>query len=443
MRTLILVAAVLVAAWLARARRAGIRRHGQKLPCVPLGSYHLHHRPPNTLPILGNGIWFLQARHKLLDWFTRCERRFGFETFEISVPSLPPGVVINDPKNLEYVLKHDELFIKGEFFKTRSWDLFGNGIINSDGPLWRVQRKAGLRFFSNANLKTLADVYLPSFFAETKSYLDQRARENGVVDLENVLLEFTTRVMGRLAYDITGSLINSLIDEIEDPEVVADAALNFLSAGRDTTAQSLTWSFYMLMRNPNVVDRLREELDGIFGPGREMKLSFDEIQPTSLPYAMAVFYETLRLFPPVPFELKQCTSPTTLPDGTLLPRGAVVTWCPWAMGRSARIWHDEPDSFRPERWLEEGHDGARQFKTRTQYDFPVFNGGPRLCLGKKMAELQAVFVVAGLVREYDFEEVVVDKDGAGRPTERRSRNSLTLPMEGGLPCVVKRVIRSD
>ncbi len=55
----------------------------------------------------------------------KCERQFGFETFEISVPSLPPGVVINDPRNLEYVLKNEGIFAKGVFFKKRSWDLFG------------------------------------------------------------------------------------------------------------------------------------------------------------------------------------------------------------------------------------------------------------------------------------------------------------------------------
>jgi hypothetical protein len=75
---------------------------------------------------VGNGILFLQARHKLFSWFVKCERQFGFETFQISVPSLPPGVVINDPKNLEYVLKNEGIFAKGDFFKRRSWDLFGN-----------------------------------------------------------------------------------------------------------------------------------------------------------------------------------------------------------------------------------------------------------------------------------------------------------------------------
>ena len=82
-------------------------------------------RPPGTLPFAGNGIWFLQPRHKLLDWFTNCQDQVGFETFEISVPSLPPAIVINDPQNVEHVLKNNDLFIKGAFFRERSWDLFG------------------------------------------------------------------------------------------------------------------------------------------------------------------------------------------------------------------------------------------------------------------------------------------------------------------------------
>lgn len=82
-------------------------------------------RAPNSLPLAGNGIHFLKARHKLFAWFVKCEREFGLETFEIHVPSLPPGVVINDPKNLEFVFKNESVFQKGDFFKSRSSDLFG------------------------------------------------------------------------------------------------------------------------------------------------------------------------------------------------------------------------------------------------------------------------------------------------------------------------------
>lgn len=94
----------------------------------PLASSQLtddDRKPRDSLPFLGNGIVFLQPRQTLFSWFSQREREFGYETYQISVPSLPPGVVINDPANLDYVFKKDALFKKGEFVKRRSWDLFG------------------------------------------------------------------------------------------------------------------------------------------------------------------------------------------------------------------------------------------------------------------------------------------------------------------------------
>ncbi len=93
-----------------------------------LSSFPTHlpiRRPADSLPILGNAIRFLQPRHLLLDWFVQQQDQFGDETYEICVPSLPPGVVINSAENLEYVLKNESIITKGPFFKDRSWDLFG------------------------------------------------------------------------------------------------------------------------------------------------------------------------------------------------------------------------------------------------------------------------------------------------------------------------------
>lgn len=88
-------------------------------------------KPPNTLPLVGNGLHFLQDRHKLLAWFVRCERLFGRETFKLYVPSLPPGVVINDPQNLDFVFKNERIFAKGDFMKKPLWDLFGPSVRSS------------------------------------------------------------------------------------------------------------------------------------------------------------------------------------------------------------------------------------------------------------------------------------------------------------------------
>jgi len=225
---------------------------------------------------------------------------------------------------------------------------------------------------------------------------------------------------------ISGSLINSLLDSIDNPQMVADAALNYLSAGRDTTAQALTWTFYLLMRHPRVIEEIRREIELASSPISDEKSDIDPtiFRPASLPYVAAVFYETLRFYPPVPFELKQCEQATTLPDGTYLPKTAVLLWCTWAMNRSRLIWGPDADEFRPERWLEDGN-----LISKTASEYPVFNGGPRTCLGKKMAEFVAIQVIATLVLKFNF--TPVDNE------ERISKNSLTLPMEGGLPCYVK------
>ncbi|KAK2049144.1 cytochrome P450 [Colletotrichum somersetense] len=475
-----------------------LRRNG-----VPL------QRPPGTLPLAGNGINFLRNRQKLLDWFTKCEQIYGYETLQISVPSLPPGVIISDPRNLDFVFKNEGIFAKGEFFQARSRDLFGNGIINVDGELWRVQRKAGLNFLNTSNLRILTDVALPRYLSRSVAYLEAKA-DKGVVDLQAVFHEITTQLMGKLAYNmemhaeddfslafdyasgataerfqnplwfvselltgarlrksisavksfgrsivsnatkdrnsrttnekqiskdtskdrmdhISGSLIQSLLDSIGDEQLVADAALNYLSAGRDTTAQALTWTFYLLMKHPEVVAKVRKEIDQVTEDSQDTleKAISEQGTPTSMPYTFAVFCEALRIFPPIPFEIKQAVQATTLPDGTFLPQNAVIVWCTWAMNRSRLTWGPDADEFRPERWLVDG-----KVANKSASEFPVFNGGPRTCLGKKMAEMIAVQVIAMVVGLFDC--VRVDD------STRVSKSSLTLPMKDGLPCFVRR-----
>ncbi|CCU74385.1 cytochrome P450 monooxygenase/CYP52A1 [Blumeria hordei DH14] len=475
--------------------KPSVCRHGKAL-----------RRPPDTLPVIGNGLVFLQSRKKVFSWFVKCERIFGLETFFISVPTLPPGVVIHDPKNLDFVFKNESLFAKGNFFREKAYDLFGEGIINVDSDSWKVQRKAGLKFLSAANLGNLTDVALPQYLAQTVRELEHK--EGTVVDLDDAFHELTTQLMGRMAYNVEmhhsdrfsaafdcasaftaarfqnplwrvseffsardfrtamnevklfganlvssakksrelgqqngegnhrtrlqpGSLINSLLDSIEDERVVAESALCYLSAGKDTTGQALSWTFYLLMKNPKALQNARRAVSQ-FLSDKERAESFDPcsdaaiFRPAALPYVMAVFYESLRLFPPIPFELKECQQPTTLPDGTFLPKNTIVCWCTWAMNRSRLRWSDDVDKFKPERWMENGI-----FVQRSASEFPVFNGGSRMCLGKSMAEMMATQVIATLIMTFDFELLEEEEKGY--------RDSLTLPLEGGLPCRVVRI----
>ncbi|KAJ8104630.1 hypothetical protein ONZ43_g7759 [Nemania bipapillata] len=141
-------------------------------------------------------------REKLFSWFVKCERQFGLETFQITVPTLHPGVVINDPNNLEYVFKNEGMFAKGDFVKQRSWDLFGNGIINADGELWKAQRKAGTHFLNTSNLRVLTDVALPRYLNRTVEHLKAQVKNANIVDLQLVFHEITSLLMGKMAYDM-------------------------------------------------------------------------------------------------------------------------------------------------------------------------------------------------------------------------------------------------
>lgn len=221
------------------------------------------------------------------------------------------------------------------------------------------------------------------------------------------------------------------------------------------------------MRHPSTTTKILAELPPLpstsnpnTAPKKTNTNSLESLLPSSLPYTNAVFYESLRLYPPVPIEIKETSQRATLPDGTVLPSGAIVMYIPWAMNRCIKLWGKTAHDFLPDRWLSSPpspsasssddihHQKKNQkiFSTnnKSAYEFPVFNAGPRTCLGKKFAEALAIAVLVSLVPKYHFTLLSSqvppypgdDDDAKGH--ERKSRNGLTLPMDGGLPCLVQR-----
>jgi cytochrome P450 len=81
-----------------------------------------------------------------------------------------------------------------------------------------------------------------------------------------------------------------------------------------------------------------------------MTPTYDQIK--SMKYANAVFHETLRLYPSVPAEIKTANCDDVLPDGTFIPRGSIITWNNYAMGRTVEIWGEDARMYKPERWLD-------------------------------------------------------------------------------------------
>lgn len=203
-----------------------------------------------------------------------------------------------------------------------------------------------------------------------------------------------------------------------DTDALQKLLHTFLFGGRDTTASSITYAFYALCRNPKAHSKL---VDEVMAHTKKMgsSLSYDGIK--SLKYLDAVVYETLRLYPPAPFLIKHAAEDDHLPDGTFVPAGCDVAFSPWFLGRNSSMWAPDPLAFRPERWLE--------METRpTPYEFPVFQGGPRICPGMNMAVLEAKIFLAVMLQRFESVEI-----GKGEQQERGYVLKSTLTMDEGLP----------
>mmetsp|Transcript_86853 Transcript_86853/g.172414 ORF Transcript_86853/g.172414 Transcript_86853/m.172414 type:complete len:575 (+) Transcript_86853:72-1796(+) len=207
-------------------------------------------------------------------------------------------------------------------------------------------------------------------------------------------------------------------EELSD-DYLRDLVLNFLIAGRDTTAQALSWAIYLLCMNPECEAKARREIRdvcGVRGP------AYDDM--SRLRYVQAVLSESLRLFPSVPLDAKYAQSDDVLPDGTVVPRGTTVFYNLYSMGRDHAIWGEDAEVFRPERWLE-------MESPPSNYAYPVFNAGPRECLGRRLAIVEMKTCLAMILPELSFRLAI--------PADQVMPDAqLTIGMSRGLPCTVVR-----
>jgi cytochrome P450 len=200
-----------------------------------------------------------------------------------------------------------------------------------------------------------------------------------------------------------------------------DIVLNFVIAGRDTTAQGLSWAFYMACCNPDEAKIVQEEVDSVLKKyGTESgHVSYDAL--TEMKYLEAFCLETLRLYPSVPKEAKHVYNADTLPDGTKLKGGELVVFSPWIMGRDPNLWED-PLKFDPDRFFNK--------PKPSPFVFTAFQAGPRMCLGMNMALLEMKTVLARVMSNFNI-TLAQDKDSV------TYRNSITLPILNGLQVTVQ------
>jgi cytochrome P450 len=177
---------------------------------------------------------------------------------------------------------------------------------------------------------------------------------------------------------------------------VRDEALTLFLAGHETTANTLTWTWYLLSQHPDVEKKLHKELDEIL-QGRVP--TFEDVP--RLVYTEMVVAESIRLYPPA-----WAIGRRSLVDQRIgpyaVPADAIVLLSPFVTQRDARFFPD-PSRFDPERWTPEAKD------SRSPYSYFPFGGGPRRCIGEGFAWAEAILVLATLVSRWRAQLVAGQK----------------------------------
>ncbi|CAM6125275.1 unnamed protein product [Calypogeia fissa] len=215
-----------------------------------------------------------------------------------------------------------------------------------------------------------------------------------------------------------------------------DIVISFVLAGRDTTTSALSWFFWVLSSHPEVELAIVDEVSRVVkarsppnaeSVGDERKknrstLSYEELK--NMHYLHAALMESMRLYPPVPGDMKVARKADVWPDGTVVPANALAIYHPYTMGRLEELWGKDALQFKPERWLKEG-----MFVPQSPYKYTVFQAGPRVCLGKDMVLLQMKLVCAAIIPNF---EICIPQD-----YKPQYETALTMRLRNGLPVRVR------
>jgi cytochrome P450 len=227
--------------------------------------------------------------------------------------------------------------------------------------------------------------------------LDRRGKETKYDDLlTKLLLAQETEPEVHTTNTETGNSSDRMSDQ-----QVRDEVMTIFVAGHETTANALTWTFYLLSQNLDVERRLHEELDYVFSTIDKIDKDRNKIVSTNdipkLHYTEKVFRESMRLYPPV-WTIGRYVE-NDYPLGRYnISSGSSILMSQYVMQHDPR-YYQEPDRFNPDRWTDE-------FKTHLpRFSYFPFGGGIRGCIGESFAWMEGILLIATLARKWEMRKI--------------------------------------
>jgi len=216
---------------------------------------------------------------------------------------------------------------------------------------------------------------------------------------------------------------SSVKEFLTDENLIMTMAEVFM-AGLETTASTLCWALLYLLHNPEVQQMLHQELDQVIGPDRLPELE----DKKNLPYLEATITETLRLSSLLSLAVPHKTTVDTTLQGYNIPKDTTVLTNLWSLHHDPEIW-DDPDAFRPERFLDE----EGNFVPPKADRFLPFSAGRRVCLGESLARIELFLVLARLLHSFKFE----NPQGSDLPSLEPIAGLVLMPQPFSV-CALKR-----
>ena len=221
-----------------------------------------------------------------------------------------------------------------------------------------------------------------------------KARARGQPSFKNALARITGVIEERVSRAAAEppprkTVLDMMLSQL--PEQAVCREIRTMNAAGATTVHLLTWLSYLLAKYPDVQHQLRREItSGV--DDRDLLSTLEQCA-----YLQAVINEGLRLYPPAPYLLRRA-SPTIAPDSDpdLPAPSSLVLICVWAMHRHPDFW-ELPDDFVPERWLKSRERGIESIEA-----FMPFGMGPRVCIGRRFALIEAMIILSEIIRRFEI-----------------------------------------
>ncbi len=407
-------------------------------------------------------------------FFLQLTREYGDIVQYRAAPE--PAYLINHPDYVKHVLvSNGRNYNKDTHLnKYMLESVVGQGLLTSEPPLWRQQRHLIQPAFHRHNLVNFADLMTAST-RQAMARLDRFANLGEPVDMAahmmNLTLDIVTRAL--FGYDIgpqaeaVGQAVNTLI-EIAKPsrtrfqqtlhelneivfgiieqrrqqpnatqqdlldmlllaryeetgegmsdQQVRDEVMSLFIAGHETTANTLSWLWYLLAQHPDIAAKIEAELVQVLNGRSPTPADFPQ-----LAYTNQVIKESMRLYPSAWSISRRALDDDEI-DGYAIPAGAIVALSPYTLHRHPAFWPD-PERFDPERFTPEQENG------RHRYAYIPFGGGARKCIGDQFALMESIIIIPMILQQYQLQLVPGHQVEEHALVTLRPKNSILMTVK--------------